>query len=87
METLEKKVLSCTFNNLPSVFLPTACPLHGLVYLERPEDSSFTNYKNKMFCVTSMVVISPEKFDFYFVIQFDVTFEFCPYFEKRYMKH
>jgi len=34
-----------------------------------------------------MVVRSPEKFDFYFDIHFDVTYEFCPYFEKRYMKH
>ena len=43
--------------------------------------------RNKTFRVKSMVVRSPEKFGFYFVIQFDVTFEFRPYFETRYMKY
>jgi len=83
---LEKRVLSCTSNNLPSVFLPTACPLHGLVYLER-QTTAVLRIRNKTFRVESMVVRSPEKFGFYFVIQFDVTFEFCPYFETRYMKY
>jgi len=85
LKTLEKRVLSCTSNNMPSVFLPTACPLHGLVYLER-QTTAVLRIRNKMFRVKAMVVRSPEKFDFYFVIQCDVTFEFCLYFGKRYMK-
>ena len=86
METLGKRVLSCTSNNLPSVFLPTACQLHGLVYVER-QTTEVLRIRNKIFRVKSMVVRSPGKFGFYFVIQFDVTFEFCPYFEERYMEY
>jgi hypothetical protein len=40
-----------------------------------------------MFLLTSVVVRSPEIIDSYFDIQFDVTFEYFPYFKKRYIKH
>jgi hypothetical protein len=82
MGILEKKVLLHFQSTCPQ----SSCPLNGLLCLQRPDDSSL-RVMNKMFRVKSMVVKSPEKFDFYFDIQFGVALEFSRNFEKRRMKH